>query len=195
MIDYRFAKQKDLIQVAQIHKEQFTTHYLGQFSISLLEAFYRNLLDAGYVFIVAEEDGRVLGFVIGGEWERISDSLKTFIKKNLFRSLLESAFRPKTWKKSLLKLVSIFIKKVQDPNNLDSIESFTLLSIATSKDAQGKGIGSGLVKEFNKEMSKITNRYYLSVQDTNERAIGFYKKMGFVVAYRCEGEIQMIKTL
>ena len=195
MIEFRFAKHPDLIQIAQIHKEQFTTHYLGQFSNSLLEAFYKNLLDAGYVFVVAVEDGCILGFVIGGEWKKISDSLNTFMKKNLIRSMFESAFRPKTWKKSFLKLVSIFRKTVQNPNNLDNIESYTLLSIATSKDAQGKGIGSGLVTEFNKEMSKITNRYYLSVQDTNKRAISFYKKMGLVEAYRCEGEIQMIKTL
>ena len=195
MIEFRFAKHPDLIQIAQIHKEQFTTHYLGQFSNSLLEAFYKNLLDAGYVFVVAVEDGCILGFVIGGEWKKISDSLNTFMKKNLIRSMFESAFRPKTWKKSFLKLVSIFRKTVQDPNNLDNIESYTLLSIATCKDAQGKGIGSGLVTEFNKEMSKITNRYYLSVQDTNKRAISFYKKMGFVEAYRCECEIQMIKTL
>ena len=52
MIEYRFAKKEDLLQVAMIHKEQFPTHYLGQFSISLLESFYRNLLDGEYIFIV-----------------------------------------------------------------------------------------------------------------------------------------------
>lgn len=195
MIKYRFAKHLDIIQVALIHKEQFKNHYLGQFSISLLIAFYKNLLDAGYVFIVAEEDGRILGFVLGGEWKMISDSLKTFMKRNLVHSLFESIFLPQTWKKSIQKMVSIFQKKVHDPNNLDNIESFTLLSIATSKDSQGKGIGSALVVAFNNEMKKVTKRYYLSVLANNERAIGFYKKMGFVEAYRCKNEIQMTKTL
>lgn len=195
MKEYRLAKQSDLLQVAQIHKEQFPTHYLGQFSISLLKSFYKNLLNSGYVFVVAEEDGKILGFVLGGEWKKIYESLNTFMKQNFLRSLLESAIRPKTWKKSFEKCLSMFRGKVSDPNNLDNIEKFTLLSIATSKLAQGKGIGIGLVSAFNDEMKKITTRYYLSVQDTNERAIGFYKKMGFVEAYQCLGEIQMIKTI
>ena len=97
--------------------------------------------------------------------------------------------------KSIQKIVSIFSNKVRDPNNLDNIETHTLLSIATGKNIQGKGVGTGLINAFEKEMIRITPRYYLSVQDTNERAIAFYKKMGFVQAYICPGEIQMIKTL
>lgn len=195
MIEYRLARQSDLLQVAKIHKEQFPTHYLGQFSISLLKSFYKNFLDSGYIFVVAEEEGMILGFILGGEWKKISKSLTNFMKQNLIRSLLESAIRPKTWKKSFEKFLTIFGEKNSDPNNLDNIEKFTLLSIATSKLAQGKGIGTGLVSAFNVEIQKITNRYYLSVQDKNNHAIGFYRKRGFVEAYKCSGEIQMIKIL
>lgn len=195
MVEYRLANMADLVQVAKIHKEQFPNHYLGQFSTSLLEKFYKNLLDGGYVFVVADEEGIILGFVLGGEWMKISESLSVFIKKNFLRSLLESSIRPKTWKKSFQKGISMFSHKVSDPNNLDNIERFTLLSISTSKLAQGKGIGSGLIKAFDIEMKKITNRYYLSVQDTNATAIRCYKKNGFVEAYACSGEIQMIKIM
>lgn len=195
MIEYRLARESDLHEVARIHKDQFPTHYLGQFSTSLLETFYRNLLDAGYVFVVAVKEETVIGFVLGGEWKKISRSLSLFMKHNFIRSLGESVIRPKTWKKSILKVVSLFGNKVSDPNNLDNLEKFTLLSIATSKQSQGKGIGRGLISAFDTEMKKIANRYYLSVQDTNFNAIKFYKKNGFVEAYSCVGEIQMIKTL
>lgn len=195
MIEYRLAKKEDLLQVAMIHKEQFPTHYLGQFSISLLESFYRNLLDGEYIFIVAEDRKQIVGFVVGGEWKKISKSLSLFMKKFFVRSLLESVIRPRTWKKSIHKICSVFKNKVSDPNNLDNTESFTLLSIATSKIAQGKGIGTGLISAFNDEMRKLTGKYYLSVQDTNACAIGFYIKMGFEEAYKCVGEIQMIKKL
>lgn len=195
MIEYRLAKKEDLLQVAMIHKEQFPTHYLGQFSISLLESFYRNLLDGEYIFIVAEDRKQIVGFVVGGEWKKISKSLSLFMKNFFVRSLLESVIRPRTWNKSIHKICSVFKNKVSDPNNLDNTESFTLLSIATSKIAQGKGIGTGLISAFNDEMRKLTGKYYLSVQDTNARAIGFYIKMGFEEAYKCVGEIQMIKKL
>lgn len=195
MTEYRFAKQPDLIQVARIHKDQFPTHYLGQFSVSLLEEFYKNLLNHECVFIVAEEDNNILGFVIGGEWKKISGYLHFFMRKYFLRSMLESAIRPRTWRKSIKKIVSLLGHEEQDPNNLDNIENFTLLSIATGKQTQGRGVGSGLLQAFNNEMKKITKRYYLSVQDTNIRAINFYKKNGFEEAYRCSGEIQMIKAI
>lgn len=195
MTEYRLAIEDDLLQVARIHKDRFPTHYLGQFSTVLLEAFYRNLLEDGHLFVVAVEEGEVQGFVLGGEWKKISQSLHEFMKKHLARSLMESAVRPKTWRQSLKKLMSLFGKKETDPNNLDNIESHTLLSIATSRSAQGKGVAVGMLAAFDREMKKMSNRYYLSVQDTNARAIAFYKKAGFAEAYRCEGEIQMIKTL
>ena len=195
MIEYRLATSADLKQVANIHKEQFPDHYLGQFSTTILERFYECLLDAGYIFVVAADEGQILGFVLGGEWTRISETLSRFMKNNFLRSLLESAIRPKTWKKSVQKFKGFFSSKVSDPKNLDNIERFTLLSIATGKDAQGKGIGKGLVERFNIEMRKISTRYYLSVQDTNDRAIRLYHKLGFVDTYLCPGEIQMIKTL
>lgn len=195
MTEYRFARQDDLLQVARIHKDRFPTHYLGQFSTALLEAFYRNLLEDGHLFVVAAEEGEVQGFVLGGEWKKISQSLHEFMKKHLIRSLTESAVRPRTWKQSLKKLMSLFGKKETDPKNLDNIESHTLLSIATSRASQGKGIAVGMLALFDREMKKMNHRYYLSVQDTNARAIAFYKKAGFTEAYRCEGEIQMIKTL
>lgn len=195
MVHYRLANEKDLRQIAQIHKDQFPTHYLGQFSISLLMAFYKNLLDDRFIFIVGVEENIILGFVLGGEWKKISESLSKFMKRNFLRSLLESSVRPKTWRKSILKVISIFSQKVKDPNNLDNIEKFTLLSIATAKLAQGRGIGTGLINAFDSEMNRFSNRYYLSVQETNDNAINFYKKNGFVEAYTFLGETQMIKNL
>lgn len=195
MVIYRKTTDADIKQIAQIHKEQFSTHYLGQFSLSLLEKFYKNLLDGGIIFLVSEEDGKILGFVLGGEWKKISEQLSLFMKRNIIRSLFESLVRPKTWSKSIQKFMSIFIKTESDSNNLDNKEKYTLLSISISKGAQGKGIGSGLVDSFNREMAKNSDRYYLSVQDTNEIAIRFYKKKGFVEAYAFPGEIQMIKEL
>lgn len=195
MIEYRLANSGDLRQVARIHKEQFPDHYLGQFSMNFLERFYKKMLESNNIFLVAVDDNTILGFVLGGEWEKISLTLCAFMKRNFVLSIMESSIRPKTWKKSIQKFFSLFYHQVTDQNNLDNKERFTLLSIATSRNAQGKGIGKGLIDSFNDEMLNISNRYYLSVKDKNEKAIRFYKKMGFFEAYRFPGEIQMIKLL
>lgn len=195
MITYRLANKEDLIQVAQIHKEQFPTHYLGQFNKSLLVKFYSYLLDEKNVFVVAEEDKRILGFVIGGEWKYIESKLNRFIKENVMSYVWQIAIHPQTWAKSVQKFIGLIHKPKHDYVLLDDTEKYTLLSIATAKQSQGKGVGSGIVDAFNEEMKKIGNRYFLSVQDTNENAIRFYKKKGFVVANEIPGELQMIKDL
>lgn len=195
MIKYRLAKPEDLIQVAQIHKDQFPTHYLGQFNKSLLVKFYSYLLDEKNVFVVAEEDKQILGFVIGGEWKYIESKLNRFIKENVMSYVWQIAIHPKTWAKSVQKFIGLIHKPKHDYVLLDDTEKYTLLSIATAKQSQGKGVGSGIVDAFNEEMKNIGNRYFLSVQDTNENAIRFYKKKGFIVANEIPGELQMIKEL
>lgn len=195
MITYRLANKEDLIQVAQIHKEQFPTHYLGQFNKSLLVKFYSYLLDEKNVFVVAEEDKQILGFVIGGKWKYIESKLKRFTKENVMSYVWQIAIHPKTWAKSVQKFIGLIHKPKHDYVLLDDTEKYTLLSIATAKQSQGKGVGSGIVDAFNEEMQKIGNRYFLSVQDTNDNAIRFYKKKGFVVANEIPGELQMIKEL
>ena len=195
MVTYRLANKEDLIQVAQIHKEQFPTHYLGQFNKSLLVKFYSYLLDEKNVFVVAEEEKQILGFVIGGEWKYIESKLNRFIKENVMSYVWQIAIHPKTWVKSVQKFIGLIHKPKHDYVLLDDTEKYTLLSIAIAKQSQGKGVGGGLVNAFDAEMKKIGNRYFLSVQDTNDNAIRFYKKKGFVVANEIPGELQMIKEL
>lgn len=195
MINYRLANKADLIQVAQIHKEQFPTHYLGQFNKSLLVKFYSYLLDEKNVFVVAEEDGKILGFVIGGEWKYIESKLNRFIKENVMSYVWQIAIHPKTWAKSVQKFIGLIHKPKHEYVLLDDTEKYTLLSIATAEFSQGKGVGGGLVDAFEDELKKVGNRYFLSVQDNNYNAIQFYKKKGFEITNQIPGEFQMIKEL
>ena len=195
MVTYRFATSDDLIKVAQIHKEQFPTHYLGQFNKSLLACFYSYLLDESNIFIVAEDGDRILGFVIGGEWKYIETKLNRFVKENVLGYVWQIVIHPNTWVKSVQKFIGLFCKPNHDYKLLDDTEKFTLLSIATAKHSQGQGVGSGLIDAFNEEIKKVGGRYFLSVQESNENAIRFYKKKGFVVANQIPGELQMIMEL
>ena len=195
MITYIKATDADLYEVANIHKERFPDHYLGKFSISLLYRFYKNLLDSNQIFIVAKENQKVIGFVVGGEIQVIKERLSFFIKKNVLFYGFEILIRPNTWVKSFEKLKGIVIKQPSNQYNLDDHEPYTLLSIATAKDSNGKGVGTGLVNAFDDELIKVGDHYHLAVMESNVGAIRFYEKNGFTVANRLPDELQMMKYL
>ncbi len=195
MISYVNAVEQDLYQVAQIHKERFPDHYLGKFSISLLYRFYKNLLDAKQIFIVAKEKDEVVGFVVGGDIKIIKERLSLFIRTNVLFYGLEILIRPNTWAKSFDKLKEVIFKQPSSQYNLDDHEKYTLLSIATAKSAGGKGVGTGLVKAFDSTLSEVGDHYHLAVMESNTGAIKFYEKNGFTVANKLPEELQMMKYI
>lgn len=195
MVNYRKVNEQDLWQIANIHKEQFPDHYLGKFSVSLLYKFYKNLYEGDFIFLVAEDNQKVVGFVLGGDLQLILGKLNDFIKKYASFYMLEIIVRPNTWKDSALKFWSRFIKSHTGEYNLDDIEKYTILSIATAKAMQGQGLGGGLVKAFEKELLPFGNRYMISVRESNNNAIKFYEKNGFVVENKLRDEFQMVKII
>jgi len=55
-----------------------------------------------------------------------------------------------------------------------------ILNIAVRKSLQGRGIGSLLISEaFNYAVKKQVKWIRLEVRETNQKAISFYKKLGF----------------
>jgi ribosomal protein S18 acetylase RimI-like enzyme len=195
MVIYRNTVEADLNKIAKIHKQRFPDHYLGKFSVSLLYKFYKNLLDSNQIFLVAEEDNKIVGFVVGGDIKVIKERLNLFIKRNVLYYSLEILVRPNTWSKSIEKIKRMFIKQPEGYYNLDDYEPYTLLSIATALEAQGKGVGSGLIKAFDNEISKIGNHYHLAVMESNISAIKFYEKNGFEIANKLPDELQMMKYI
>ena len=195
MVNYRNVNDKDLLQIAKIHKEQFPDHYLGKFSVSLLHKFYKNLYEGNFIFLVAEDNNQIVGFVLGGDLQLILGKLNDFVKNYSSHYILEILVRPNTWKDSVMKFWSRFIKKPTGEYNLDDIEKYTILSIATAKAMQGKGLGSGLIKAFEKELLPYGNRYMISVREANDNAIRFYEKNGFVVENKLRDEFQMVKII
>lgn len=195
MVNYRNVNDKDLWQIAKIHKEQFPDHYLGKFSVSLLYKFYKNLYVGNFIFLVAEDNKQIVGFVLGGDLQLILGKLNDFVRRYYSHYIFEILVRPNVWKDSFIKFWNRFIKKPTGEYNLDDIEKYTILSIATSKAMQGKGLGCGLIKAFEIELLPYGNRYMISVRETNDNAIRFYEKNGFVVENKLRDEFQMVKII
>ena len=177
----RDASVKDLKHIAKIHKELFSDHYLGQFSVKIIKNFYSGFINKDVLFLVSETNGVISGFVVGGERKEINLSNSCFIKKNIPLYTFEIVFRPQTWKRSFEKLIKVFSQKSSSNENLGNSKSFTLLSIGVSRLYQGKGVAKLLVAEFDQRIKKHTNQYSLSVKDANLQALRFYEKTGFVL--------------
>jgi ribosomal protein S18 acetylase RimI-like enzyme len=191
----RRATKSDLKDVAKIHKLQFKTHYLGNFSERLLYHFYESLLCQDLIFIVSETDGCVSGFVVGGSLSKINECTSSFIRQNISIYFFEILFRPRTWKKSCEKLLNIIFRKVPPKQSLDCVMEYTLLSIAVSPTVQGHNIASFLISQFDKLMGQFSSCYFLSVKKDNLRALRFYHKNGFMEKVFLNDEVQLTKEV
>lgn len=75
----RVANVKDLKHIAKIHKELFSDHYLGQFSVKIIRNFYSGFINKDVLFLVSETNGVISGFVVGGERKEVNLSNTAFI--------------------------------------------------------------------------------------------------------------------
>lgn len=61
------------------------------------------------------------------------------------------------------------------------LDEATLLNIAVLPDYQGRGLGARLLRELLEHLSAAgVARFLLEVRQSNERAIGLYRRFGFV---------------
>jgi len=87
-------------------------------------------------------------------------------------------------------------KKNSEPNHSKSKAEADLLSICVIKRYRGQGISVELIKEFEKRVVAAGKKdLTLAVYQDNERAISFYKKMGYDIVCENSDEYKMYKKL
>jgi ribosomal protein S18 acetylase RimI-like enzyme len=175
------AKPEDLPTIAAIHKAQFSTHFLGQYSTSLLVRFYSSYLKTTILLIHESERG-VDGFVLGGKSNDLAGCQRMFVRRNWGRLFYETVLRPRLWPGSLQRSWAALRKRClrRRQGNKPPVDPvFSILSIAVSKQALGKGVAAALVDAFEQQIRGRITHYELSVRKDNLRAIKFYEKMGF----------------
>lgn len=127
----------------------------------------------------------------------VDNGVNSFIKNNRFYLTSVMFKNPRfIFEKFLVR----FINKVKFKNEFNisnkPIEPFRLMSIAVESNGQTKGIGSKLIKFFEKELVSMgIHSYGLSVRDKNIIAINFYIKNGFVVEKKSNNSIYYKKDI
>ncbi len=188
MITYRLAEEKDLQEIALIHIKAFPDYFLTAFGKDLLYKFYESYLKNKQVFIVAEKENKVIGFILGNS----SDiSRKEFFNENfykiVFKIISELLKRNKIlWKEMFQRL--FFIKEAilskinknkgktlkNEGGGYSLGTSYRLLSIAVDPNERGNNTAFEMEKYFcNKLKEKNVITVGLSVKKRKYKSYKF----------------------
>ena len=172
---YRKALEVDAIAIANLHKVGIPTGFLSKQSIDFLEALYLYLIVHEIVYVAKDKD-KIVGFIAVSV--NTSGLYKRFLKSNyllLMKFVLKNVFSIEFIKKAYETLIAPKKTKIEK----DSIPE--LLSIVVNNNYKGYGIGSKLIKIYEKELLKLGYNSYKVVVGSKLEANKFYLKNNFVL--------------
>lgn len=181
-MEVRFATINDVNSIVSIHIDAFKDFFLTSLGTAFLKFYYANFIKSPEtVVMVAEEDGKVIGFSAASI--NCNGFNKRLIIKNLIGFIAVSLklflFSPK----KLFRLIKNLTKKSQVV--VDDEDYAELYSIGVCKSCQGLGIGRKMLSLTEQELKRksvervsLTTDFY-----NNENTIGFYRSMGYEILY------------
>lgn len=209
----RPAEISDMYNVSAAHRvcfpetQHFTTLMGGGNPNNLTQMMYTEYLREDNLFLVAENEGNIIGFCMG--FLNGSQAMKNFYKRYGLRLagktiLLLLKGHPLVWEKVLSEAKRVWrrikpsTRPTKNKKTVDSIGlSASLLSICVLPAFQGTGVSRTLICEFEQMLhDRCIKRCSLSTWRDNARAIGFYEKMGYrVSAYYGKDSVLFCKDL
>jgi ribosomal protein S18 acetylase RimI-like enzyme len=171
----RPATVDDAAAAASLHVEQIGEGFLSLLGPGFLTRLYRRITRTpGSFLLVAEVDGRVVGFVAGSG--DVGYLYRSFLLRDGVQAALGAAGRLAAgWRRVLETL------RHASGDGVGRGRGTELLAIAVDPAAQGEGIGSALVDAFFAEVDARGDRSaYVVVASHNDRAIRMYGRAGFV---------------
>lgn len=172
---------EDAADVVAIHLAAFPGFFLTFLGPRFLRELYRGIVsDAAGIAWVAEEEGRVLGFVAG------TDSPSRFYRRLIERRVLRFAVAaavPFLRRPSILpRLLRAFRKPAE--RGEASERRAELMSLAVAPSGQGSGAGALLVERFLEEARRRGVETVCLTTDAvaNEKVNRFYERLGFTRA-------------
>ncbi len=173
------------LDIARLHISEIHFGFLPLLGEEFLSRLYYEMAELVNTGLwAAEEDGKVLGFILG-----TSDFRKSYIavfKKAwypLFIMGLHSLFKINVIKKipAIIAYPLRTHSESKTANSNPQTSNAELLSIAVHADAQGKGLGRELVYAFEKALMGWgqTGLYFVTTNSEDPDSNAFYRKLGF----------------
>ena len=199
-------KKEDLASVANLHMDYLTTNfYKCIFSLNLFLYFYSSFLNSeSDIALVSEIEGHIVGYICLVTSVRIL--YITSIKVNLFPLLLNYIglfiLQPH-------RIMQEFFGRTQGLLNFGRSKSYLgqtniiiddnikeMRPIVVRADYQGTLVAEALLDQAEERLKlQGENKYFLRTYRTNDRAINFFRKAGFInVGTDGEDKLIMEKT-
>jgi len=179
-IEIRPVMYKDIDNIVQIHIRAFSGFFMTKLGGNFLKVYYRTVFDySGKIFLAAEYDGLLIGFVAGFIDPAKFYSLMKDRKIRFALSILPSLFR----NPRLILQVWRNFRRINDSNNESNKIEVELASIAVDPSYTRKGCGKLLVKAFLEKAQQLgADVVYLTTDAQNNDAVNyFYQSLGFIL--------------
>lgn len=197
MATYRDATEGDLSIIAKLHIACFKGTFIAYWGENLIARYYQKFLEEGGPFVLAFDDDNIVAFCMG--YYDGSNARSAFLKENKLRLALRILVLCLSFNRLVLKKCWNFVfgtKKKSEKDSKKVEAEADLLSICVLDTYRGKGISVELVKQFE---GRVVNAgktdMMLAVYQNNNRAIAFYKKMGYAIVCEDGDEYKMYKQL
>ena len=191
----RQANLDDLKQLVKVHIACFPDSFSTQLGDKLLTKMYAEyIMESPELFLLAEEEGRVIGFVMGYYYDS-EDCLRRFRRKNQLCFVSKTLWLLLTGNKPAWKKFKTTVRPTTGFTTIDSTinqyketEMADLLSICVLGEYRGNGTANKLIDEYEKVLSERKRKICtLTVADINGRGISFYKKHAYAICREAEG--------
>ncbi|MGQ9798934.1 MAG: GNAT family N-acetyltransferase [Ignavibacterium sp.] len=177
-------------KIVSLHKQLFDKeHFTARFNEKLLSKYFNLLLTYSDYKICAFKEQELIGYLIAGR--KLDYVLKKFSREHFFRLIILLFGNPRFLIEKFLDLMNKIIYK-----NKKSKADMRLFLIASKHDKNIKGVGKSLIENLeNHLIEEAIVIYGLSVRKHNQKAIDFYKHLGFIEEFRTHKSIYFIKKL
>lgn len=170
----RTARDADAATAARLHAGRISDGFLSFLGPAFLTRLYRRVLRVPTSFLlVAEADGRVVGFIAGSS--DVRGLYKAFVVRD--GVVAGAAALPRLiagWRRTLETL------RHGTGGDAGTGRGTELLAVAVEHGVEGRGVGTALVDAFCAEVAGSgADEAYVVVGADNAGAIGLYRRAGF----------------
>lgn len=195
MITYRDAVIGDMPAVAALHKQCFKGTFIAYWGDSLIARYYQKFIEEGGPFVLAFDGDRLIAFCMG--YYEGTNARNVFLQENKLRLACRMLVLCLSLNKLVLrKCWGYFFPAKKNGVSKPVKAEADLLSICVLSSYRGQGVSVELVNQFENRVTTAGKKdITLAVYKDNERAIAFYKKMGYTIAGEDGDEYKMYKSL